>query len=97
MATLTPQVLLDGIVFPECPRWHQGKLWFSDIFAGKVMTVDVEVRAAMIASIPERPSGLGWLPDNRLLIVSMRISVCCARPRRLHWWPMPLPRQGRHQ
>jgi len=72
MATLTPQVLLDGIVFPEGPRWHKGKLWFSDIFAGKVMTVDVAGQAAMIASVPERPSGLGWLPDDRLLIVSMR-------------------------
>lgn len=72
MATLTPQVLLDGIVFPEGPRWHKGKLWFSDIFAGKVMTVDVAGRAAVIASVPERPSGLGWLPDDRLLIVSMR-------------------------
>jgi sugar lactone lactonase YvrE len=72
MATLTPQVLLDGIVFPEGPRWHKGKLWFSDIFAGKVMTVDLAGRAAVIASVPERPSGLGWLPDDRLLIVSMR-------------------------
>jgi len=44
MATLTPQVLLDGIVFPEGPRWHEGKLWFSDIFAGKVMTVDLGCR-----------------------------------------------------
>jgi sugar lactone lactonase YvrE len=69
---LTPQVLLDGIVFPEGPRWHKGKLWFSDIFAGKVMTVDEAGRAAVIASVPERPSGLGWLPDDRLLIVSMR-------------------------
>ena len=72
MATLTPQVLLDGIVFPEGPRWHKGKLWFSDIFAGKVMTVDVDGRPAVMASVPERPSGLGWLPDDRLLIVSMR-------------------------
>ncbi len=72
MATLTPQVLLDGIVFPEGPRWHKGKLWFSDIFAGKVMTVDLAGQAAVMASVPERPSGLGWLPDDRLLIVSMR-------------------------
>lgn len=72
MTTLTPQILLDGIVFPEGPRWHKGKLWFSDIFAGKVMTVDLAGQATVIASVPERPSGLGWLPDDRLLIVSMR-------------------------
>jgi sugar lactone lactonase YvrE len=71
MATLTPQVLLDGIVFPEGPRWHKGKLWFSDMYGGKVMTVDVAGRSEVIATVPERPSGLGWLPDDRLLIVSM--------------------------
>jgi sugar lactone lactonase YvrE len=72
MATLTPQVLLDGIVFPEGPRWHKGKLWFSDIHAHKVMTVDEQGRSEVIATVTERPSGLGWLPDGRLLVVSMR-------------------------
>ncbi|MGH7962799.1 MAG: SMP-30/gluconolactonase/LRE family protein, partial [Candidatus Binatia bacterium] len=67
MATLIPQVLLDGIVFPEGPRWHKGKLWFSDIFATKVMTVDEKGHSEVIATVPERPSGLGWLPDDRLL------------------------------
>src|SRR5687768_9832722 len=71
MATLTPQVLLDGIVFPEGPRWHKGKLWFSDILATKVMTVDEKGRSEVIVTVPARPSGLGWLPDDRLLIVSM--------------------------
>jgi hypothetical protein len=39
MATLTPQVLLDGIVFPEGPRWHKGKrvsVSFVGSFAGQV-------------------------------------------------------------
>ena len=72
MATLTPKVLLDGIVFPEGPRWHKGKLWFSDMHAHKVMTVDEQGRSEVIATVPERPSGLGWLPDGRLLVVSMR-------------------------
>jgi len=72
MAPLTPKVLLDGIVFPEGPRWHKGKLWFSDIHAEKVMTVDEQGHAEVVVTVPERPSGLGWLPDGRLLIVSMR-------------------------
>ena len=72
MATLTPKVLLDGIVFPEGPRWHKGKLWFSDIHAHKVMTVDEQGHAEVVVTVPERPSGLGWLPDGRLLVVSMR-------------------------
>ena len=72
MATRTPKVLLDGIVFPEGPRWHKGKLWFSDIHAHKVMTVDEQGHAEVVVTVPERPSGLGWLPDGRLLVVSMR-------------------------
>lgn len=72
METLTPRVLLEGLVFPEGPRWHRGKLWFSDMHAGKVMTVDPEGHSEDVVSVPERPSGLGFLPDGRLLVVSMQ-------------------------
>src|SRR4030042_1044564 len=68
METLTPSVLLDGLVFPEGPRWHDGKLWFSDIHAYKMMAVDPEGRSEMIASVPQHPSGLGFLPDGHLLV-----------------------------
>jgi sugar lactone lactonase YvrE len=71
METLTPSVLLDGLVFPEGPRWHGGKLWFSDIHAYRVMTVDPEGRSDVVVSVSQRPSGLGFLPDGRLLVVSM--------------------------
>jgi sugar lactone lactonase YvrE len=67
-----PEVLLDGLAFPEGPRWRDGKLWFSDMHAGAVMTVDAEGRAERVVEVPEQPSGLGWLPDGRLLVVSMR-------------------------
>jgi sugar lactone lactonase YvrE len=62
-------VLLDGLVFPECPRWHQGKLWLSDMGGHKVLTVDAKGRSEVIASV-QRPGGLGFLPDGRLLMVS---------------------------
>jgi len=64
-------VLLDGLVFPEGPRWHEGRFWFSDMHARKVMAVDTDGRAEIIVEVPNQPSGLGWLPDGRLLIVSM--------------------------
>lgn len=64
-------VLLDGLIFAEGPRWHDGKLWFSDMHAHWVMTVDLEGKAEPIVEVPAWPSGLGWLPDGRLLIVSM--------------------------
>jgi sugar lactone lactonase YvrE len=65
-------MLVDGLVFPEGPRWHNGKLWFSDMYAGQVMTVDLQGHVEAVALVPQRPSGLGFLPDGRLLIVSMR-------------------------
>ena len=69
MAELKP--LLEGLVFPEGPRWHDGRLWFSDMHAHKVRAVDLNGRAEDIVEAPACPSGLGWLPDGTLLIVSM--------------------------
>lgn len=69
MAELKP--LLKGLVFPEGPRWHQGKLWFSDMHAHQVRTVDLDGRADDVVTVPTWPSGLGWLSDDNLLIVSM--------------------------
>jgi sugar lactone lactonase YvrE len=65
------KVLLDGLAFGEGPRWHEGKLWFSDMHFHRVMTVDLDGNAETVVEVPGRPSGLGWLPDGRLLVVSM--------------------------
>ncbi len=65
------RLLLDGLAFGEGPRWHEGKLWFSDMHFHRVMTVDLAGKAEEIVEVPGRPSGLGWLPDGRLLVVSM--------------------------
>jgi sugar lactone lactonase YvrE len=66
-----PKLLLDRQVFLEGPRWHDGKLWFSDMHAHQVKTVDLNGRSEVLAEVPAWPSGLGWLADGRLLIVSM--------------------------
>ncbi len=63
--------LLDGLCFPEGPRWHDGKLYFSDMHANRVMTVDLDGRSSVVCEVPNQPSGLGWLPDGRMLVVSM--------------------------
>jgi sugar lactone lactonase YvrE len=65
------EVLLDGLTFPEGPRWHGGRLWFSDFYTHRVLAVGRDGRAQTIADVPKRPSGLGWRPDGTLLIVSM--------------------------
>jgi sugar lactone lactonase YvrE len=64
-------ILLDKLAFPEDPRWHEGKLWFSDMHDHRVMTVDMAGNTETIVEVPGQPSGLGWLPDGRLLVVSM--------------------------
>jgi len=69
--TLKTTLLVDELGFPEGPRWHDGKLWFSDFVMKKVMTVDPEGTAETIAEVQGQPSGLGWLPDQSLLVVSM--------------------------
>jgi len=69
--SLKTNVILDGLLFPEGPRWHAGKLWFSDMQGLHVMTVDENGDSEKIIEVKKSPSGLGWLPDGRLLVVSM--------------------------
>ena len=65
-------VILENYSFLECPRWREGRLWVSDFFMHQVVSCrrdgsDVRIEA----QAPGRPAGLGWLPDGRLLVVSM--------------------------
>ncbi|HEY2815086.1 MAG TPA: SMP-30/gluconolactonase/LRE family protein [Acidimicrobiales bacterium] len=67
-----PDVVVEGLAFGEGPRWRDGRLWFSDMHAGVVQTFDPGTGAlTMVAEVPGTPSGLGWDPAGRLLIVSM--------------------------
>ncbi|MFN8583722.1 MAG: SMP-30/gluconolactonase/LRE family protein [Dehalococcoidia bacterium] len=64
-------LLIDGIDFGEGPRWHDGRLWYSDFFQHAVYAVTPAGARERIVEVPQQPSGLGWLPDGRLLVVSM--------------------------
>lgn len=66
------KILMQGLCFPEGPRWHEGRLWFSDMHGPQVIAVDLNGKSEVIATVENSPSGLGWLPDGRLLIVSMK-------------------------
>ena len=61
----------NGIYFGEGPRWHENKLWFSDMHGDKVFTLDENDNLEAVCEIKNQPSGLGWLPNGDLLIVSM--------------------------
>jgi len=67
---MSVRTVIDGLSFPEGPRWHEGALWFSDIHAHKVYRL-ADGKSAVAAEIGDRASGLGFLPDGSLLVVSM--------------------------
>ena len=66
------EVVADGFCFTEGPRWHEGRLWFSDMHDGWVCALTPNGQLERIARVEHEPSGLGWLPDGRLLVVSMQ-------------------------
>lgn len=70
-AKTNTNVLLENLGFPEGPRWHQGRLWFSDFRQRRVRAVDLDGNVEVILELDDQPSGLGWLPDGSLLVVSM--------------------------
>jgi sugar lactone lactonase YvrE len=61
----------DGLSFGEGPRWHEGALHLSDIADGRVLRIPEPGKPETLTELDGRPSGLGWLPDGRLLVVSM--------------------------
>ena len=72
--------VLSGRSYLECPRWHDGRIWVVDFYTHEVLSAaedgsDLRVEAA----VPQQPSGLGWLPDGRLLVVSMRDATLLRR------------------
>lgn len=62
---------VSGLSFAEAPRWHQGYLYYSDFYRHVVERVDADGQTEVVAQIPNQPSGLGWLPNGEMLIVSM--------------------------
>ncbi|WP_419917979.1 SMP-30/gluconolactonase/LRE family protein [Candidatus Poriferisocius sp.] len=66
------RTVLDGLNFSEGPRWRDGALWFSDMHAHRVIRTDLEGNSETVAVVDrDDPSGLGWLPDGRMLVVAM--------------------------
>jgi sugar lactone lactonase YvrE len=65
------ELVLDGLGFGEGPRWHDDRLWFSDFVLQHVVSVGAGGPPRVELEVDDWPSGLGWLPDGRLLLVSM--------------------------
>lgn len=71
MKELTTTPLADDFVFLEGPRWHDGKLWLSDMFGLTVYTVTPDGTKTAVVKLPKRPSGINFMPDGSVVIVSM--------------------------
>lgn len=65
------QTLVGGFAFPEGPRWRDGHLWFADHHDGCVRCIAADGQLIEQFAVPGNPSGLGWLPNGDLIIVSM--------------------------
>lgn len=65
-------VVVDGFHYLEGPRWYKNALWFVDFYTQGVYRVNDQGVAEKIVHIEQQPSGLGWLPDGRMLVVSMK-------------------------
>ena len=63
--------ILDELAFGEGPRWREDRLWFSDFYRHRVSTVTADGHTEVVLEVPQQPSGLGWLPNGDLLVVSM--------------------------
>ncbi|GHO49573.1 hypothetical protein KSX_77360 [Ktedonospora formicarum] len=68
-----PRILLTGLGFGESPRWHEGRLWFSNWGTQDIVAVDMEGKSEVMARVPSTlPFCIDWLPDRSLLVVSGR-------------------------
>lgn len=68
----TPELVISGLRFPEGSRWHEGRLWFSDMHTGQVLALDPDTaELEVMAVLDGQPSGLGWDVVGRLLVSSM--------------------------
>jgi sugar lactone lactonase YvrE len=72
MATRQLTTLFTGGSFFEGPRWHDGTWWVSDFYRQQVSRITPDGAESVVVTVEQQPSGLGWLPDGSLVIVSMK-------------------------
>jgi sugar lactone lactonase YvrE len=67
-----PHILMTGVAFGESPRWHDGRLWFSDWGAEELIAVDLDGKSEVVTRVQSFPFCIDFLPDGRLLVVQSR-------------------------
>ena len=68
------KVLMEGVAFGESPRWHDGRLWFSDWGAQEVVAVDEAGNREVIVHVEflAFPMCIDFAADGGLLLVAGR-------------------------
>jgi sugar lactone lactonase YvrE len=69
-STIAPEIVIDGLHFPECLRWRDDRLYFCDMYGDAVYEYDPATSALRTVAEVFHPGGIGWLPDGRMLVVA---------------------------
>ena len=64
------EILCAGYGLVESPRWHGGRLWFSDWTGGRIVAVDDAGASEVVVEHRSLPMCFDFLPDGRLVLVS---------------------------
>jgi len=64
------KMLMDGITLGECPRWHAGRLWFSDWGAREMIAVDMSGQSEVIDRFETMPFSFDWLPSGEQVVIA---------------------------
>ena len=78
-STRDVQTLLSGRTFVESPRWHNGRLWFSDWLTQEIVSVDLGGRSEVMFRVASFPFSMDWLP-NRRLVATSGTQILCEQP-----------------
>jgi sugar lactone lactonase YvrE len=78
-STRDVQTLLSGRTFVESPRWHNGRLWFSDWLTQEIVSVDLGGRSEVMFRVASFPFSMDWLPNGRLVATS-GTQILCEQP-----------------
>ena len=57
-----------GLKFTESPRWHNGKLWFIDIYDKRIKTVNLIGSVATVLELPFIPNAFGLTPEGTIMV-----------------------------
>jgi sugar lactone lactonase YvrE len=68
------RILLDDLEMGESPRWHQGRLWFSNWGTDEIVALDTDGNAEVMGRGGGGPGfATNWLPDGRMLVTGREL------------------------